>query len=322
MFGAVVVHLQRQAGPRLDRDVLDLEAPAHVHRVVRPPRTINFAVVLGFAATLFVQGVDHLFDTLNLVFVGNHHRVFGFHHHDVVQADHRHQFAVAMDHAVGAVLNHHVAFAHVAIGVFLIDIPQRRPAAHIAPTGRQRHDAGALGFFHHGVVNRVVRAAGECGVVDVHGVGVLLAAFQGQQAGVVDVRIVFFQFLQKAAGAEHEHAAVPEIAATFDEFGSPLGVGFFNKGGNTAHAFGQQGVGGGLDVAIAGLGFERRNPKQHHFAAFGGDGGQREGALQGFLIFQHVVGRQHQHQLVAAFVNQHHRGQGNSGRRVTAERLH
>ena len=104
-------------------------------------------MVLGFAAALFVEGVDHLFDALDLVLVGNHHGVLGFDDHDVFQADHRHQFAVAVDHAVAAVLDHHVAFADVAVGVFLVHFLQRRPATDIAPARGQRADAGVAMTF-------------------------------------------------------------------------------------------------------------------------------------------------------------------------------
>ncbi|MNP05291.1 hypothetical protein D3C76_972380 [compost metagenome] len=44
--------------------------------------------------------------------------------------------------------------------------------------------------------------------------------------------------------------------------------------------------------------------------------------MQGFLVVDHVVGRQHQHQLVTAFIDQHHRGQRHGRRGVAAERLH
>lgn len=44
--------------------------------------------------------------------------------------------------------------------------------------------------------------------------------------------------------------------------------------------------------------------------------------MQGFLVIQHVVGGQHQHQFVAAFVDQHHRRQGHGRRGIAAERLH
>ena len=156
----------------------------------------------------------------------------------------------------------------------------------------------------------------------VDGVGILLAAFEGQQAGVVDVRIVFFQLFEEAAGAEQEHAAVPEVTAGLDELGGAFHVRFFDEVRHAADAFGQQRIVGRLDVAVAGFRFGGRHAEQHHFAVFGSHGGQGQGALQGFLVFEHVVGRQHQHQLVATFIDQHHRGQGHGRRSVAAERFH
>ncbi|MNY07184.1 hypothetical protein D3C86_1399760 [compost metagenome] len=91
---------------------------------------------------------------------------------------------------------------------------------------------------------------------------------------------------------------------------------------DAADAFGQQRIVGRLDVAVAGFRFGGRYAEQHHFAVFCGDGGQGQGALQGFLVFQHVVGRQHQHQLVATFTDQHHRSQGHGRRGVATERFH
>ncbi len=89
-----------------------------------------------------------------------------------------------------------------------------------------------------------------------------------------------------------------------------------------ADAFGQQCIVARLDVAITGFRFGRRHAEQHHLAALGGHGGQGQGALQGFLVFQYVVGGQHQHQLVATLVEQQHRGQGHGRCSVAAERLH
>ncbi len=322
VFGAVVVHLQRQAGARLDGDTLDLETTAHVHRIVGAPRTVHFEVVLGLGAALFVQGGDHLLDALDLVLVGNHHRVLGFDDHDVVQTDHRHQFTVAVDHAVAAVLDDDVALGDVAVGVLGVDFPQRRPAADIAPAGRQRYNAGALGFFHDRVVDGVVRAAGEGRGVDFKRVAVLHAALEGQQAGVVDVRIMLFQLFEEAAGAEQEHAAVPVVTTGFNELLGAFFVRFFDELRHAADAFRQQGIGGGLDVAVAGFRLVGRYAEQHHFAAFCGDGCQCQCTLQGFLVFDDVVGWQHQHQAVIAFIDQLHGGQCNGGCRVAAERFH
>jgi len=133
---------------------------------------------------------------------------------------------------------------------------------------------------------------------------------------------VLFQLFEEAAGAEQEHAAVPEITAAFDKLDGAFFIGFFHELLHAAHAFGQQRVVGGLDVAVTGFRTGRRHAEQHHLATLGGHGGQGQGALQGFLVVDHMVGGQHQHQLVAAFVDQHHRGQRHGRRGVAAEGLH
>ncbi len=133
---------------------------------------------------------------------------------------------------------------------------------------------------------------------------------------------MLFQLFEETTGAEQEHAAVPEVAPGLDELGGALDVGFFDEVRNPADAFGQQRIVAGLDVAIAGFRFSGRHAEQHHLTALGGHGGQGQGALQGFLVFEHVVGRQHQHQLVATFVEQHHRGQRHGRCGVAPEGLH
>ncbi|MNZ56486.1 hypothetical protein D3C78_744330 [compost metagenome] len=133
---------------------------------------------------------------------------------------------------------------------------------------------------------------------------------------------MLFQLFKEAAGAEQEHAAVPEVATGLNEFGGAFFVGFFDELRHPGHTFGQQGVLAGADVAIAGLGLGRRDAEQHHLATLGGHGGQGQGTLQGLLVVDHVVGRQHQHQVIAPLVDQLHGGHGHRRGRVAAEGFH
>ncbi|MNT12552.1 hypothetical protein D3C72_1474830 [compost metagenome] len=133
---------------------------------------------------------------------------------------------------------------------------------------------------------------------------------------------MLFQFFEEAAGAEQEHAAVPVVTAGLDVLSGTFDVRFFDEVRNAADAFGQQRIAGGFDVAVTGFRFGRRHAEQHHFAVFGGNGSQGQSTLQGFLVFQYVVGRQYQHQFVTAFIDQHHRGQRHGRRGVAAERFH
>ncbi|MNO61273.1 hypothetical protein D3C76_519170 [compost metagenome] len=150
----------------------------------------------------------------------------------------------------------------------------------------------------------------------------MLAALQGQHAGVVNVCVVLFQLFEEATGAEQEHAAVPEIATGLDEFIGAFLVRFFHELGDPAHAFGQQCIIDRLDVAVAGFRLGRRHAEQHHLATLGCHGGQGQGALQGFLVVDDVVGGQHQHQLVTAFADQFHGGDGHGRCGIAAEGFH
>ncbi|MNO96127.1 hypothetical protein D3C76_877890 [compost metagenome] len=147
----------------------------------------------------------------------------------------------------------------------------------------------------------------------------MLAAFEGQQAGVVDVGVVLLQFLQVAAGAEQEHAAVPVVAAVLDELAGAGLVGFLDEALDTLHAFRQAVAGGGADVAVAGFRAHGGDAEEHHLALFRGIGGQRQGTLEGALVVEHVVGGEHQQQLVAAFGDQLHGGDGHRRRGIAAE---
>ncbi len=323
VLGTVVVHLQREAGTRIHADALDLEATAHVHRVVPAPGAVHGAVVLGLAALLGIELADQFLDVLHLVLVRNHHGVFGFHDHDVFQTQHRDQFAIAVDQAIARVLGDHVAFEHVAILVLLVHVPDRRPGADIAPAGGHRNHTGQLSLFHHGVVDGVVRAAGEGGRIDQHFVAVFHAALERDPAGVVDVRVVLLQFIQEDTGAEQEHAAVPVIVARLQIALGARFVRLFDELGDALDAIRQTGIGvlAATDVAVAGFGTGRRHAEKHHLTVLGGIGGQRQGALEGFLVFDHMVSRQDQQQLVAAFLDQLHRGDADGGCRVATERL-
>ncbi|MNZ48029.1 hypothetical protein D3C78_657630 [compost metagenome] len=220
-----------------------------------------------------------------------------------------------------AVLHHHVALGDVAVLVLVVHFPDGAPAAHVVPAGGQRHHAGARRLLHHRVVDGIVRAAGEGGRIDAHCDAIALAALQGQQTGVVDVHLVLLEFLQEAAGAEQEHAAVPEVIAGFDVLAGLGFVRLLDELGDAADALRQAGVGLAADVAVAGFRALGGYAEEHHLALFGGAGGQRQGLLEGLLVAQHMVGRKDQHQLVTAFGHQLHGGDGHRRRGIAAEGL-
>src|SRR5690606_39808054 len=73
------------------------------------PRAIDRTVITGFRAVFVIQPGDQLLDVLNLVLVGDHHGVFGFHHDDVVQTQNGYQLAVAVHQAVAARSEEHTS---------------------------------------------------------------------------------------------------------------------------------------------------------------------------------------------------------------------
>ena len=134
---------------------------------------------------------------------------------------------------------------------------------------------------------------------------------------------MLLQFIQEDTGAEQEHAAVPVIVAGLQVALGARFVRLFDELGDALDAIRQTGIGvlAATDVAVAGFGTGRRHAEKHHFTVLGGIGGQRQGALEGFLVFDHMVSRQDQQQLVAAFLDQLHCGNADGGCRVATERL-
>ncbi|MCY1294388.1 hypothetical protein D9M70_436800 [compost metagenome] len=324
MFGAVVVHLQRELRAGLHGDVLDLVAGPRIHRVIGAPRTAHRTMALGFHPSLGVHAADQFLDLLHLVLVGDHHRVLGVHHHQVVDTEQGDQLGAAVDEAVVTALHQHIALEHVAVAVLVVHVPQRRPAADVAPAGIQRHHAGALGLLHHRVVDGVVRATGEGGGVDANHVAAHLAALQGQHAIVVDVRLVRAQLVEVTTGAEQEHAAVPEVAAVGDEGLRSLLVRLLDELHDPQRPRHQQVLLAGAnaaDVAEAGFRALGGNAEQHHLALLGRRAGDLQGLAQGHAVADHMVGGQHQQQVVAPLGEHLQRRQGHRRRGVAPERL-
>ncbi|MND79398.1 hypothetical protein D3C80_711370 [compost metagenome] len=123
-------------------------------------------------------------------------------------------------------------------------------------------------------------------------------------AGIVDLGGVLLELLEVAAGAEQEHAAVPEVVAGLDELRGALRIGLLDEPGDAADPIRQIGVGFGANVAVAGFRPARRHAEQHHLTVLGSDAGEGHRLLEGLLVFQHMIGGEHQQQFVAAVVDQ------------------
>ena len=91
VFGAVVVHLQRQAGTGVDHDPFHLPALTLGDAVVGAPGAVDLAVGLALWCPFPLQPPHYCFDLLGSVAVGYQHDVIGFHHHQILYTEPHHQ---------------------------------------------------------------------------------------------------------------------------------------------------------------------------------------------------------------------------------------
>ena len=66
-----------------------------------------------------------------------------------------------MHHAIGRIHGHDLALQHVSGSIARSDVKQGVPAPDVGPAELSRYDCHAVGLFHHGVIDRFLRGAGE-----------------------------------------------------------------------------------------------------------------------------------------------------------------
>ena len=243
------MHLQREDAAGLDHDAFDLEAFAGVNAVVGTPGPQHLAVDAAFGATLFFEAVDDLLDVLRLVLVRHQNRIGGFHHHQIAHPDAGHQATLRQCQGVTTILQQHIALGDVTVGVLGQHLPQGVPGANIRPTGAQRnHDTGwqcSLGArcpdllrnaFHDGVVDRVGRTGGEGLLADPDEVTISRSQRPSAFAGGQNIGPAGRHRRQPDRGAQHEQAAVPEVAALLEVSLRRCQIGFFYKAFDQAGA--------------------------------------------------------------------------------------
>ncbi len=91
MFRSMFVQLQAQAGPRVDHDVLHLEALAAVDRVEPPPGAMYPAMVKREALVVVVDAGHQLLEVVGLVLVCHQHGIGGLYDHQILPAEDRDQ---------------------------------------------------------------------------------------------------------------------------------------------------------------------------------------------------------------------------------------
>ena len=336
VLGPVVVHLQRQAGARLDLDLLDLPAFAFDHAVVVAPRTIDAAMGLAFGGAFPFQPAHDRLHLLGPVTVGHEHHVIGFDHHEIVHAQPHDQPVFAAQVAVAGVFADHPAAQHVARPIPLARFPQGGPATHIAPFGIERQHGAEAGFFHHGHIEGHVGAVGEGFPLQPQEFQVGTVVVQGGAAGTHHLGGESFELRQDGAGAEQEHAAVPGEAPGGEEGFGRAEVGLFDEAGDR---HGDQDCSGLVGCAIAGLGIRQgercgrfdvavagfrrggHDAEAHQPAGLGGGDAGGHGGAESLGLVDDVVGGQHQQQRVGAAGAGLEGRHGHGGSGVTTHRL-
>src|SRR5690554_1342023 len=229
VFCPVVVHLDRQLGAGLHGDAFHLVAVAVIDRIIYTPGPVNFPVVHVLVSTITFDAFNDLFDILDLIFVGDEQGVFGFNDHQIFHTNRGYKAVICPDQSALCVVGNDISAEGVSAAVFFRHLPYGGPRADIAPAGIERHHGGVIGLFHHGVIYGFFRALGEYAFIHAGEVQILAGVVQRCLADGENVRAVFLQFLKVGAGAEQEHATVPEVITGCEVLFGGLLVGFFHK---------------------------------------------------------------------------------------------
>ena len=260
---------------------------------------------------------DDFLDLLHPVLVRDKNRVVGIHGNDVGQPYQRDEALVADGQRVAAIAGDHVAAVGVAVAILFDHRPQRRPRSHVVPAHVDRDDRGAVGFFHHRVVDRIGRTGGKTGLVQAQEVGVHGRLVQGLPRQLDHARLVLAQLLEVARGKEGEHAAVPEIFAAGDiGFGGCL-VRFFDEAQHVAHALARRGI----DVTVARFRRRGHDAEGDQITGLGRFHRNQHRGAECSLVRNHMVGRQYQQHRVVATLHGAQRSHGDGGGRVAADRF-
>ena len=131
MLGAVVVHLQRERGARLDHDALHLKALAALDAVVGAPGTVHLAMHETLLAARGLERGHELADRLGAFLLRHEYCVRSLDHHHVVHADTGDHAVLREDERVARIGEMHVAARRVAGGILLFDRPERIPRADV-----------------------------------------------------------------------------------------------------------------------------------------------------------------------------------------------
>ncbi len=270
---------------------------------------------------MLFEEFDDLADVLGFIAIENEEGVGGVDDDQILDAQHRHEFAWRVHVVARALGEDRFAAAGVAFGIVLMKIVDGIPGADVVPAefgGRDAEDAGL--FFEYGVVDRDVFAEGE----NAAKFGEEFRAQEGREAldefcgfGEMPVECV-----QQAGGFPEEHAGVPAVIAGLQEFFCGGQVWLFAEAGDGNRVEGAEGcLLGEFDVAVARFGIAGFDAKDNHFALGGGAEGGPDSAQVDGRPRDDVVCREDAENRTGVERMEHVAGKSDGGGRVALSRL-
>ena len=125
---------------------------------------------------------------------------------------------------------------------------------------------------------------------------------------------MYLELSQEPRCSEHEHAAVPQVAATADVVLRGGSIRLLPKLLNGANAFGEAVT--EPDVAVADLGPRWVDPERQEVSLFGEAGGEFDGLAECLLVPDHVIGGHDEHDGIGAIGRELERCHGGRRSRV------
>ena len=119
-----MVHLHRQPFTRLHGDAFHLVTLASVDGVIFAPRAVDFTVNMVFVAAIGLDLLHHFFNVLHGITVGNQHRVFGLHDHQIFHPYRGDKARFGVDVAVFRFVADHITVMDVTLRGMRANLPQ------------------------------------------------------------------------------------------------------------------------------------------------------------------------------------------------------
>ncbi len=230
-----------------------------------------------------------------MISVSNQYRIFGLHHHQIFHAYGGHQTGLGVDIAIFSLVADNVAVMHIAIRIFITDLPQRGPGADVAPARIHRNHNRIGGFFHNRVVDGLIRAVQEGLLINSHKIKIRSDIRYRLFTGRKNVGAEFRQFFKIPICSEQEHAAVPVIFTAGDIGLCGAKVRFFNEFGDfECSVFLMAGnCNSPTNIPVPRLRLVWDNTKRNELAGFSIGYCTAHRITESVFILNHMIGRKH-----------------------------